>query len=106
MFLQTASTTHSPNGQDNRAGRQASRAPLLTNMSIVDSIKGAIILRARLEEAGLPAPPPPPAAEEGALPLFHWIAVAPKPEKTKAALAGGFESCAGEDLNLHDRNGH
>ena len=40
---------------------------------MVDSIKGAIILRARLEEAGVAAPPAPPEAEAGALPLFHWV---------------------------------
>ena len=54
-------------------------------MSIMDSIKGAIMLRARLKEAGIPAPPPPPAVEEGALPLSHWVAAAPEDEKTEAA---------------------
>ena len=54
----------------------------------MDSIKGAIILRARLQEAGV-STPPAPAPEAGALPLFHWVA---GPEKAKAAPEGGFDA--------------
>jgi hypothetical protein len=51
----------------------------------VDSIKGGIILRARLEEAGLAAPPSPPDAEAGALPIFHWVSAAPAEQEDDAA---------------------
>lgn len=46
----------------------------------MDSIKGAAMLRERLESGMAPAPPEPGVAPEvpaGAPPLFHWLGVAP-----------------------------
>lgn len=46
----------------------------------VDSIKGAAMLRERLESGMASAPPEPAVAPEvpaGAPPLFHWLGVAP-----------------------------
>ena len=59
----------------------------LTYMSVMDSIKGAIILRARLAEASVPTPPLP-KAPAGALPLFHWVS----PGKEEAAPEGGLDA--------------
>ena len=57
-------------------------------MSYMDSIKGAIILRARLEEAGVSTPATRPEAADGALPLFHWVSAG----KEEAAPEGGLDA--------------
>jgi hypothetical protein len=51
----------------------------------MDSIKGAIVLRARLEELGVADPQPLPANEEGALPLFGWVTPAPASDPPASA---------------------
>ncbi len=56
-------------------------------MSSMDSIKGAIMLRARLEAMDTAAPAPAPSAEAGALPLFQWISPAPAAATEEDAAA-------------------
>jgi len=43
----------------------------------MDSIKGALILRARFEDLDTDETPPLRGPEEGAIPLFHWISLPP-----------------------------
>jgi hypothetical protein len=49
-------------------------------MTLMDSIKGAIILRDLLDRDAQPDPPQPVAAvPSDAPPIFHWLGVTPEP---------------------------
>jgi hypothetical protein len=54
-------------------------------MTGMDSIKGAIALRARLADAPEPGPPAP--VPEDAPPIFHWIAASREPRAPSSAAS-------------------